>query len=199
MPRAGRMGGILSNKLETYLLSQLPESFLPVPVALVYAPRIVYFLRWFLGVAGVTGALAATAVFAFFYVVTCFSVPKGNYTFEHRGPGSFEPTLKRYTHLVEFIVGLASGSIVLLGGSSVWQSGGRLPSKFGSPLVLLAASVVLLVLFLACTTFFYEDWLHNQRQTHHRYRLSVALGFAGLLCFAVGYCFLAFSLVQKGS
>jgi hypothetical protein len=159
----------------------------------------VNFLRWLISVAGIKGGLTAAAIFIFFYCVALIFVQRGTYTFEHRGPGSFEPTLRRYTRLVEFIVGLASGSIVLLAGSSVWQSpSGRLPQKFGSPLVLLAASVVFLVLFLACTTFFYEDWLHHRNQTHHKYRLSVALGFSGLLCFAVGYCFLAFALVGHG-
>jgi hypothetical protein len=78
----------------------------------------------------------------------------------------------------------------------MYHTNGRLPQLYGSPLVLLAMSVVWLVLFISCTTFFYEDWLHHpQVYTHRRYRLVVALGFSGLLSFAAGYVWLAFALM----
>jgi ATP/ADP translocase len=161
------------------------------------------FLAWIFSIAGVKGGLAGISIFIFCYCVACVFVKvlvkPDKYTFEYRGEGSFEPTLNRYTQLVEFIVGLATGSIVLLAGSSVLRTGGKLPPCFGSPMVLLAMSTVFLVLFIGCTTFFYEDWLHHKNQTHTKYRLSVALGFAGLLCFTVGYCWLAFALVGNAS
>src|SRR2546430_12477399 len=51
----------------------------------------------------------------------------------------------------------ATGSIVLLAGSSVFRSDGKLlPKVYGSPLVLLAMSVVWAVLFVACVNYYYE-------------------------------------------
>jgi hypothetical protein len=151
----------------------------------------------FLLIPGVHGCLAAVAIFIVAYGRVCSKIKPGSYTFEPRGPGSFEPSLNRYTRLTEFIVGLATGSIVLLAGSSVFHAQGRLPQLYGAPLVLLAMSVVWLVIFIACTTYFYEDWLHHpHNHTHHRYRLSVALGFSGLLCFGVGYVWLGFALMR---
>lgn len=146
---------------------------------------------------GVGGSLTSLAIFILSYTKVCFTIKPGPYTFEARGPGSFEPSLARYTGLAEFIVGIATGSIVLLAGSSVFHASGRLPQLYGSPLELLAMSVVWFVLFISCVTFFYEDWqYHPNIYTHHRYRLTVALGFSGLLCFAVGYIWLGFALVR---
>lgn len=43
-------------------------------------------------------------------------------------PGAFEPFLAKYIRLAEFMIGLATGSIVLLVGSSAFHSqGGHLP------------------------------------------------------------------------
>lgn len=43
-------------------------------------------------------------------------------------PGAFEPFLAKYIRAAEFIIGLATGSIILLVGSSTLHSqGGRLP------------------------------------------------------------------------
>ena len=151
-----------------------------------------------LSISGVPGLLTSVGVFFVLYIWQCFAIPSGNYTFEPRGPGSFEPALLRYSRLTEFIVGLATGSIVLLAGTSIFHSNVRLPPLYGSPLVMLAMSVVWLVLFISCTTFFYEDWLHHPEiYTHRRYRLIVAFGFSGLLSFAVGYLWLGFTLTAR--
>ena len=150
----------------------------------------------FLSIAGVRGFLTAFGIFIAIYTWECFAIKSGSYTHDRSGPGTFEVSLARYTHLTEFIVGLAVGSIVLLAGSSIYHTNGKLPPLYGSPLVLLAMSVALLVMCITCTTFFYEDSLYNpQNQTHRRYRLSVALGFSGLLCFVTGYVWLAFALM----
>jgi magnesium-transporting ATPase (P-type) len=151
----------------------------------------------FLSITGVPGLLTAVVIFIAIYLWECFAIKSGPYTHDRSGPGTFEASLARYAHLTEFIVGLAVGSIVLLAGSSIYHKNGKLPPLYGSPLVLLAMSVVLLVMFISCTTFFYEDWLYNpSKQTHRRYRLSVALGFSGLLCFVAGYVWLAFALME---
>ncbi len=154
----------------------------------------------FLSVPGVPGCLTGVAIFLVLYGIAWRTIKPENYTFEPSGrlPGSFEPILARYQRLAEFIVGLATGSIVLLAGSSVFRSGsaGKLPHGYGSPLVLLATSVIFSVLFIAWLSYNYEHWQHHGTYSHHRYRLSVALGFAGLLCFAVGFVWLGFALVR---
>jgi hypothetical protein len=152
--------------------------------------------RWF-SAPGVPGFLCGIGIFLGLYAIACLRT-KGNYTytFEPRGPNSFEPILARYIRLVEFVVGLATSSIVLLAGSSVFRSAGKLPKGYGSPLVLLAESVICAALFVALVNYNYEEWQHHQNYTRHKYRLNIALGFAALLCFAVGYLWLGFALVQ---
>jgi hypothetical protein len=146
---------------------------------------------------GMPGLLTGIGIFLVWYAIAWKSIkPCLTYSFEPRGPGSFEPILARYSRLTEFIVGLATSSIVLLAGSSVFRSGGKLPKVYGSPLVLLALSVVCAVMFIACSNYNYEEWQHHGTYSHHRYRVSLALGFSSLLCFAVGHCWLAFALVR---
>jgi hypothetical protein len=153
-------------------------------------------LRW-LSAPGVPGFLSGIGIFLPLYIIA-FLRTKGSfaYTFEPRGVGSFSPILARYIRLVEFLVGLATSSIVLLAGSSIFRSAGRLPKGYGSPLVLLAMSVVYAVLFIALANYNYEEWQHHQNYTRYKYRSSIALGFSGLLCFALGYLWLGFVLVQ---
>jgi phosphoglycerol transferase MdoB-like AlkP superfamily enzyme len=146
---------------------------------------------------GVPGALTAIVIFLMFYTIAWTNTkPSNSYTFEPRGPGSFEPILARYSRLVEFIVGLATSSIVLLAGSSIFRSAGKLPKAYGSPLVLLASSVICAVLFIALCNYHYEEYQHHNNYNHHKYRLNVALGFSGLVCFAAGYLWLGFALVR---
>ena len=144
------------------------------------------------------GCLTGIGIFGLLYLAAwrlIKALPNG-YTFEPQGrPGSFEPILARYSKLAELIIGLATSSIVLLAGSSVFRSAGKLPKAYGSPLVLLAVSVIWGVVWLAWTNYHYESWQHQETYSHHRYRLSVAFGFSGLLCFAVGYVWLGFALV----
>src|SRR5713226_8421048 len=151
----------------------------------------------FLSAPGVRGCLTGVGIFLVLYVIAWRNTkPSNTYTFEPRGPGSFEPILARYSRLTELIVGLATSSIVLLAGSSVFRSAGKLPKGYGSPLVLLAESVICAALFVALLNYNYEEWQHHQNYTRHQYRLSIALGFAALLNFAVGYLWLGFALVQ---
>jgi hypothetical protein len=152
--------------------------------------------RW-ATIPGVPGFLSGIGIFVVLYAIAYLRT-KGSftYTFEPRGPGSFEPILARYVRLVEFLVGLATSSIVLLAGSSIFRSAGKLPKGYGSPLVLLAMSVVYAVLFIALANYNYEEWQHHENYTRHKYRSTIALGFSGLLCFAVGYLWLGFVLVQ---
>jgi len=152
--------------------------------------------RCWLSFPGVHGLVVAILVLVVFYVIAYFDIKPGTYPMDFAGPRSFEPGMTRYARLVEFLVGLATGSIVLLAGSSILRAGGKLPPSYGSPLVLLATSVIFSVLFLAIFVFRYEESLHGNPYTHHWYRGVFALGFAGLVCFSLGYIWLGFALVS---
>jgi hypothetical protein len=146
---------------------------------------------------GTAGFLAAIAIFLACLVVARRITHPGTYTFEPRGPGSFEPRLGNYARLVEIVIGLATGSIVLLAGSSIFRSGGKLPRFYGSPLVLLAMSVIYAVAFLALLVRAYEEFLHDEKSyTRNLYALNTSLGFASLICFALGYVWLGFVLAS---
>ncbi len=148
-------------------------------------------------VPGIGGLLTGIVIFLVCLVAAYKSTPPGEYTFEPRGPGSFELRLGNYARLVEIIIGLATGSIVLLAGSSIFRSGGRLPWFYGSPLVLLAMSVIYALTFLALLVRAYENFLHNEKfYTRAAYTINVSLGFASLICFALGYLWLGFALAN---
>jgi hypothetical protein len=73
-------------------------------------------------------------------------------------PGAFEPLLQKYLRLAEFAIGLATGSIVLLVGSSVLHGrGGHLAWYYRSPLLVLASSVLTGIAFMASLVFGYEE------------------------------------------
>src|ERR1051326_7404433 len=81
--------------------------------------------------------------------------PQGN-------PGSYEPFLQKYLRLAEFMIGLATGSIVLLVGSSTLRGqGGHLPWFYASPLLMLAASILFGVMFIAWLILSYEESSHG--------------------------------------
>jgi hypothetical protein len=148
--------------------------------------------------AGSSGALTAIVIFgAVASVVAVLNKGKA-YTFEAGNiAGAFEPRLVNYIRVAETIIGLATGSIVLLAGSSVLRTGGKLPWFYASPLVLLGFSVVYSVFFIAFIVFFYEAYLHNEDSyTRARYILNNAMGFSALVCFAVGYIWLGFSIAH---
>lgn len=148
-------------------------------------------------VAGTGGLLTAIVIFLTCLVAAYKTTSPGEYTFEPRGQGSFELRSGNYARLVEIIIGLATGSIVLLAGSSIFRSGGRLPWFYGSPLVLLAMSVIYALTFLALLVRAYENFLHDDRSyTRSAHVFNVSLGFASLICFAVGYLWLGFALAN---
>jgi hypothetical protein len=106
-------------------------------------------------------------------------------------PGAFEPLLQKYLRLSEFTIGLATGSIVLLVGSSVLHGrDGRLPWFYGSPLLVLAASVVIGLGFMAWLVLGYEEVQHGNPHTPEAYSLMETLGFSSLALFCVGYVWL---------
>jgi hypothetical protein len=106
-------------------------------------------------------------------------------------PGAFDPLLQKYLRLGEFMIGLATGSIVLLVGSSVLHGkDGHLPWFYASPLLILAASVVGGVSFMAWLIISYEEVQHGNPHPSKAYSFSETLGFSSLLFFCIGYVWL---------
>jgi hypothetical protein len=106
-------------------------------------------------------------------------------------PGGFDPLLQKYLRLSEFMIGLATGSIVLLVGSSVLHGkDGHLPWFYASPLLILAASVVTGLTFMVWLVLCYEEVQHGNPHTPKAYTLSETLGFSSLLFFCIGYIWL---------
>jgi hypothetical protein len=143
--------------------------------------------------AGLWGIVTAVAVPAVIWGI-CYGVRKKHpaYNLDPQGvPGAFEPLLQKYLRLGEFTIGLATGSIVLLIGSSVLHGkDGRLPWFYASPLLILAASVLLGVAFMAYLILSYENVKHGNLHTARSYSLNEALGFSSLILFCVGYVWL---------
>lgn len=111
--------------------------------------------------------------------------------------GAFEPLLQKYLRLAEFMIGLATGSIVLLIGSSAFHGqGGRLPWFYASPLLILAASVLTGLSFMGWLILSYEEKQHGNPHTALTYSLSETLGFSSLLFFTVGYFWLIVAVTR---
>ena len=117
-----------------------------------------------------------------------------SFTFTPSGQGSFLPILEKYLWLSQFIIGLATGSILILAGTSIFKSSAKLPWEYASPLVLLALSVVYGVCFLAFLFRDYESFLHGFEYTRVAYTRNIALGFSTLFSFGAGYLWMAFRL-----
>jgi hypothetical protein len=131
--------------------------------------------------------------------VTCYATKKGrNFNLDPGGVrGAFDPFLAKYLRLGEFMIGLATGSIVLLVGSSAFHGqGGRLPWFYASPLLLLAASVLFGLLFMAWLILNYEEYSHGTPHTGLHYSLSLTLGFSAIAYFCVGYLWLIVAVTR---
>lgn len=112
-------------------------------------------------------------------------------------PHAYEPILARYIRFSEFIIGLATGSIVLIVGSSALHGqGGRLPWFYASPLLLLGGSVIYGLLFMATQLVTMEEGLHGNSHTAFSYALNETLGYSSLLCFLSGYVWLIFAVTN---
>jgi len=102
--------------------------------------------------------------------------------------GAFEPFLAKYIRVAEYVIGLATGSIILLVGSSALHGqGGHLPWFYASPLLLLAFCVIYGVGFMVWLIYNYEEHQHGNPHTRFAYSLSLSLGFSSLACFCVGF------------
>jgi hypothetical protein len=129
------------------------------------------------------------------YIVNKRTSPDEGFTFEPQNQrGSFEPRLANYVRAVEYLLTLATGSIVLLVGSSAIHASGALPWVFASPLILLGFCVVYGVLFMVLLIYRYEEFLHHNNYTRSRYVWNQSLGFSALTCFCLGYLWLVCSV-----
>ena len=147
---------------------------------------------------GFTGALLGLVVLVGLWIVFYFTKEHESYNLDPQGkPGSYEPLLAKYIRAAEFIIGLATGSIVLLVGSSALHArGGLLPWFYATPLLLLGWSVILGVAFIIWLIYSYEEYQHGNPHTKVVYSASQALGFSSLFCFCVGYIVLVFVVTR---
>jgi len=96
--------------------------------------------------------------------------------------------LANYVRAVEYLLGLATGSIVLLVDRLPFHASGMLPWVFASPLIILGFCVVYGVLFMVLLIFNYEEFLHHDNYTRARYVRNQSLGFSALTVSASVIC-----------
>src|ERR1035437_5508258 len=138
---------------------------------------------------GGNGLIVAVLIFPALWTAIYCTKEHDAYNLDPEGiRGAFEPFLSKYLRISEFIIGLATGSIVLLVGSSALRGTiGRVPPEYASPLFLLASCVGYGIGFMVWLTYHYEEYQHGAKHTKIAYTLSLTLGFSSLLCFFVGY------------
>jgi len=143
---------------------------------------------------GFAGIVVGICVFFVIWGLAALQAGKGPFNMDaHQEKGAFEPLLSNYLDIAKFVLGIASGSIVLLVGSSAFHGDKGLPSAFASPLFVLALCILYGVLFMFFLMFDYEDYRHREGQspyTRFKYSRNTALGMSGLACFCVGYAWL---------
>lgn len=119
---------------------------------------------------------------------------EGPFTFEPQGkPDTFEPRLANYVRAVEFLIGLATGSVILIAGSSLHATG-QIPWQFVSPMIALASSVICGLLFMVLMIYRYEEFLHHDNYTRMKYVWNQTLGFSSLFLFCLGYLWFVFAV-----
>src|SRR6266478_2170670 len=96
----------------------------------------------------------------------------GTLAYSTRGPGpfnldpqnragAFEPFLAKYIRVAEYVIGLATGSIILLVGSSALHGqSGHLPWTYATPLLLLCWCVLFGLVFMVWLILNYEEYQH---------------------------------------
>jgi hypothetical protein len=149
---------------------------------------------------GFCGLVAGVSVFVIMLLLAYLMKGRGgsSYDFDAGGePGEFEKRLATYIDISKFILGLASGSIVLLVGSSALHTSAHLPTSFASPLFLLALSILYGILFMVFLTTDYEAYRHKTVDyTPRKYVINQALGYSSLFCFCTGYAWLIFIVTR---
>jgi hypothetical protein len=153
-----------------------------------------------MGFPGLWGIAVGIGLFFIVWLIAELGERREAFDFDPHGEtGAFEPLLANYLDIAKVVIGLASGSIVLLVGSTAFHSAGRLPASFASPLFLLALSILYGVFFMAFMMLHYEAYRHrkgNSTYSGRRYALNRAFGFSCLLCFCIGYLWLIVSVMR---
>jgi hypothetical protein len=147
---------------------------------------------------GFSGVLSSIGIGA---IVGLFRWKNKQFDSYNLGPGgdakAYEPILARYIRFAEFLIGLATGSIVLIIGSSALHSpAGRLPWFYASPLIVIASSVVYGLTFMAAQLVTMEEVLHGNPHTAFNYALNETLGYSSLICFLIGYLWLVVAVTN---
>ena len=114
-----------------------------------------------------------------------------SFHFDAKGEkGAFEKLLPVYLDFAKFVLGLATGSIVLLVGSSALHNTGQLPRSYAAPLFLLCISVLCGILCMLLLVSDYEAYRHSPDSasyTRPQYVRNQVLGYSSIFCFFVGY------------
>jgi hypothetical protein len=147
---------------------------------------------------GFSGAACTISIGAIVWVNRRRSKQSEHYNLGPGGdPKAYEPILGRYIRFAEFLIGLATGSIVLIVGSSALHGqGGHLPWFYASPLLLIGGSVIYGLLFMASQLVTMEEGLHGNPHTASSYARNETLGYSSLLCFLSGYIWLVFAVTN---
>jgi hypothetical protein len=147
--------------------------------------------------AGFSGLLVGGLILPVVWLISYHLKVHAAFNMDPQGtPGAFEPLLAKYIRATEFVVGLATGTIVLLVGSSALHNSGRLPWIFATPLILLAYAVIYGILFMILLILNYENVQHGNAHTRFEYSRSEALGFGSLICFCLGYFWLILTITR---
>src|SRR5208337_985912 len=112
---------------------------------------------------GTSGFLTGFGMFLIIFISAYSTREAGPFNLDPQNKaGAFEPFLAKYLRASEYIIGLATGSIVLLVGSSALHGqSGRLPWFYASPLLLLAFCVIYGVAFMVWLIYNYEEHQHG--------------------------------------
>jgi hypothetical protein len=152
---------------------------------------------------GFPGVVSALAVFVVVWLLVNWRTKGNSFAFDPGGvPGEFgKGLLLTYLDLMKFIMGIASGSIVLLVGSSNFspQAGAHSVRLFAPPLFVMAMSIIYGVLCMTYLQLDYEHYRHHpgsNSYTRFRYSRNQALGFSALGCFCLGYAWLVLNAVK---
>jgi len=148
---------------------------------------------------GSYGIIVGISLLGLAWLIAWLRIKGESFHFDiHGEKGSFAPLLSSYLDIAKFVLGLASGSIVLLAGSATLRTTSHVVSYFASPLFLLALSILYGVFFMATMIVNYEGYRHStQPYTRLKYVTNLALGFSCLLCFSVGYLWLVLNVIRQ--
>jgi hypothetical protein len=148
---------------------------------------------------GFSGSIISVAIIGGMWI---FRRTTKKFSTYNLGPGgnplAYEPIMSRYIRLAELMVGVGTISVIFLVASSAIRdvSSGRIAWIFASPMIIIAASVLYGICFIASQILTFEEVLHGNPHTANSYALNETLGFSGLLCFIVGYIWLIFAAIN---